>query len=142
MSRQAFGSNLRRMRLKKGISIERISAETKIPVEWLNELENNDFSRWPLGIFARAYIRQYADAIGADPDSTVDEFCRWFPQGDRRAERVVREQATIVGHDKLTWRDKPPAQAGVDRRGPAKARPSGLGAWGSEWWRAARALFS
>jgi transcriptional regulator with XRE-family HTH domain len=116
MSREAFGPNLRRIRIQRGIKIERIAAATKIGVDLLNQLERNDFSRWPTGIYARAYVRQYAYAIGVDPDSTVDEFCRWFPQGDRRAERVVREQATIVGHD-LTWQDKVPEDAGSDRRG-------------------------
>lgn len=142
MSRQAFGPNLRRIRLQKGVSIERISAATKIPADLLHGLERNDFSRWPLGIFARAYVRQYASAIGVDPDSTVDEFCRWFSHGDRRAERTVREQATIVGHEQLAWHDEPPADAGADRRGVAAARGSRLGARGWGWWRAARALFS
>ena len=44
-------------------------------------------------------MRDYAAAIGVDPETTVDEFCRWFPQGDRRAERQIRGQAEIVGHD-------------------------------------------
>src|SRR5207237_3284010 len=66
--------------------------------------ERNDFSRWPSGIFARSYVRAYAAQIGADPDATVDEFCRLFSQGDRRVLRVVREQAALVGHD-LRWND-------------------------------------
>lgn len=127
MSREAFGPNLRRIRIQRGISIERIAAGTKINPELLKDLERNDFSRWPIGIYARAYVRQYAYAIGVDPDSTVDEFCRWFPQGDRRAERVVREQATIVGHTDLTWKDEVPEKAGLNRRGaqnPADQAPS------------------
>jgi transcriptional regulator with XRE-family HTH domain len=116
MSRQAFGPNLRRIRIQKGISIEKIAAGTKISADLLNGLERNDFSRWPVGIYARAYVRQYAYAIGVDPDSTVDEFCRWFAEGDRRAERTVREQATIVGMDALAYRDEPPPAAGGDRR--------------------------
>ena len=63
-----------------------------------------DLSRWPTGIYARAYIRAYAVEIGADPDVTVDAFCRLFPHGDRRAERVVRGQAELMGHD-LRWKD-------------------------------------
>src|SRR5207253_91334 len=39
-----------------------------------------------------------------DADAAVNDFCRWFPQGDRRAERIVREQAAIVGHA-LNWKD-------------------------------------
>lgn len=120
MSREAFGPNLRRIRVQRGIRIERIAAETKINIELLKELERNDFSRWPVGIYARAYVRQYAYAIGVDPDSTVDEFCRWFPQGDRRAEKVVREQATIVGHD-LAWKEDIPDKAGPERRGTQPA---------------------
>ena len=116
MSRQAFGPNLRRIRIQKGISIEKIAAGTKISADLLNGLERNDFSRWPVGIYARAYVRQYAYAIGVDPDSTVDEFCRWYAEGDRRAERTVREQATIAGLDTLAYRDEPPPDAGGDRR--------------------------
>jgi hypothetical protein len=68
-------------------------------------------------------VRQYASAIGVDPDATVDEFCRWFPEGDRRAERVIREQAEIVGHD-LDWDDEVPDAVEQDRRNrPDDPRP-------------------
>jgi transcriptional regulator with XRE-family HTH domain len=112
MSRDAFGPNLRRVRLQRGISIEHICTATKIPGELLVGLESNDFSAWPAGIYARSYVRQYANAIGVDPDTTVDEFCRWFPQGDRRAAARLREHASIVGHE-LEWRDDVPFR---DRR--------------------------
>lgn len=104
MTREAFGPNLRRVRLQRGISIEHIAHTTNIAQDLLEALERNDFSEWPSGIFARAYVRQYAQAVGADPDATVDEFCRNFPQGDRRAESLMREQAALVGHD-LEWQD-------------------------------------
>ena len=122
MSRQAFGPNLRRIRIQKGISIEQIATATKVSADLLSGLERNDFSRWPVGIYARAYVRQYAYAIGVDPDSTVDEFCRWFAEGDRRAERTIREQATIVGQDSVNYRDEAPNAAGGDRRA-GKKRP-------------------
>ena len=105
MSEQdAFGPNLRRKRVQRGVTLEQIAAATKIGRDLWAAMERNDFSRWPGGIYARAYLRAYALEIGADPDVTVDEFCRWFPQGDRRAERVVREQAALMGHD-LRWKD-------------------------------------
>ena len=104
MTREAFGPNLRRIRVQRGIPIEQIAEVTNIARDLLEGLERNDFSEWPTGIFARAYIRQYAYAVGVDPDFTVNEFCRYFPQGDRRAEGVIREHAEIVGHD-LDWQD-------------------------------------
>jgi hypothetical protein len=99
----------------RGISLTELSESTKVPVDVWEAMERNDFSRWPKGIYARAYIREYALAIGVDPDATVDEFCRWFPQGDRRAERLVRGHAEIVGH-RLAWQDDLAKGSVGDRR--------------------------
>lgn len=118
--RDAFGPNLRRVRVQRGVSIGQIVKATNVSTALWEGLERNDFSRWPTGIYARAYVRSYAEAIGADPESTVDDFCRWFPQGDRRAELVFRGHADIVGHEDLQWRDHvPPAVSDGDRRGVA-----------------------
>src|SRR5436190_4377223 len=114
--REAFGPNLRRIRVQRGISLERISEATKVSSDFWVGLERNDFSRWPSGIYARAYVRAYAFEIGVDPEATVNNFCRWFPQGDRRAGRIVKEQAAIVGHN-LQWTDDL-APGIIDRRAP------------------------
>jgi transcriptional regulator with XRE-family HTH domain len=121
--RNAFGPNLRRLRIQRGITLEQLAAATKVSVTLWAGLERNDFSRWPSGIYARSYVRDYAAAIGADPEAAVDDFCRWFPQGDRRAEPIIRGQAQIVGHDTLDWQDHvPPVVAAAgDRRGAAAA---------------------
>jgi transcriptional regulator with XRE-family HTH domain len=123
MSREAFGPRLRRERLRQGISLEQISAETNIEIELLAALEVNDFSAWPSGIYARAYIRQYAAAVGIDVEETVNEFCRHFPQGDRRLRPLVVEHAAMIGYD-TTWTDElPPELGGADRRGAPDAPP-------------------
>lgn len=113
--REAFGPNLRRIRIQHGVSLQQIATETNVSEVLWAAMERNDFSRWPNGIFARAYIRDYAKIIGADPDAAVDEFCRWFPQGDRRAERQIREQAEILNHA-LQMQNEIPQGVGEDRR--------------------------
>jgi cytoskeleton protein RodZ len=116
--RDAFGPNLRRIRVQRGISIYEIVTATNVSAALWEGLEANDLKRWPTGIYARAYVRSYAKVIGVDPETTVDDFCRWFPQGDRRAALLIRGQAEIVGHQDLQWRDHvPPAVADGDRRG-------------------------
>jgi transcriptional regulator with XRE-family HTH domain len=117
---QAFGPNLRRARVIRRISLEQIARETKVSVDLWEAMERNDFSRWPTGIYARAYIREYAEMIGVDPDVSVDEFCRWFPQGDRRAERLVRGQAELLQHS-LTWNDDVLPDGKRERRATAPA---------------------
>jgi Helix-turn-helix domain len=126
---EAFGPNLRRMRLRAGVSLYELSVRTKVSVELWDAMEGNDVSRWPSGLYARAYIREYAEVIGADPDATVDEFCRLFPQGDRRAESLVRDHAELLGHP-LTWNDDlPEALAGDDRRLTTKTQANALPGW-------------
>jgi transcriptional regulator with XRE-family HTH domain len=122
-AREAFGPNLRRLRIQQGVSLEHIAEVTKVSVSLWAGLERNDFSRWPNGIYARSYVRVYAAAIGADADATVDEFCRWFPQGDRRVGPTVREHAEIVGHA-LNWRDEIPPTVEGDRRGSSSTPPA------------------
>jgi transcriptional regulator with XRE-family HTH domain len=120
--REAFGPNLRRIRLQRGVSLKQLADATKVAETLWAGMERNDFSRWPNGIFARAYIREYAKAVGVDPESTVDDFCRWFPNGDRRAGATFRGHAEIVGHGQLEWQDDvPPSVADGDRRVSAGA---------------------
>jgi transcriptional regulator with XRE-family HTH domain len=123
--REAFGPNLRRLRVQRGISLERIAATTKVSADLWGGLERGDLSRWPTGIYARAYIRAYAVEIGADADGTVDTFCRLFPQGDRRAERVVRGQAALMNHD-LRWKDDLVGSVTDEKRATPPVQPSDL----------------
>jgi hypothetical protein len=43
------------------------------------DLERDDVSRWPSGIFRKSFIRAYAQAVGLDPDETAREFLEHFP---------------------------------------------------------------
>jgi hypothetical protein len=113
---QTFGPRLRSERERRGISIQAIAASTKVGSDLWEGLERNDFSRWPAGIFARAFVRDYARVVGLDPEETVDEFCRLFPVGDRRADRLIKGQAEIIGHDPEGLDQPALLPAGVDRR--------------------------
>jgi cytoskeletal protein RodZ len=112
--RDTFGPRLRRERERRGISLETIAAVTNVSVELWQGFESNDFSRWPRGLFARAFVRDYAKAVGLDANEIVDDFCRLFPIGDRRALRTIHEQAKIIGHEPEAKDELLPG--GVDRR--------------------------
>jgi len=114
--KEAFGSRLRRERERRGISLEQIAVITNVSVDLWMGLERNDFSLWPRGLFARAFVRDYASAIGLDADEVVDDFCRLFPIGDRRANSLIRAQAEIIGHQTSYADDPALIPGGVDRR--------------------------
>src|SRR5687767_12775499 len=116
--RHTFGPRLRSERERRGISLDTIATATKVSAELWEGLERNDFSKWPSGIFARAFIRDYAKAVGLDADDVVDEFCRLFPLGDRRAERLIKAQGELIGHNVTV--DVSTVPPGGDRRAAAR----------------------
>jgi hypothetical protein len=120
--RDTFGPRLRRERERRGITLDTIATVTKVGTDLWEGLERNDFSRWPSGIFARAFMRDYARAVGLDADEVVDEFCRLFPQGDRRARRIIQSQAELIGHRGQIPDDLGILPAGVDRRASGQRR--------------------
>lgn len=60
MKTQTVGELLATAREKKAISLESLSEKTKIRLQYLEALENNDFDALPESVFVKAYIRNYA----------------------------------------------------------------------------------
>jgi len=77
---ESFGARLRAVRERRRISIASIAESTKILGALLEGLENDDVSRWPTGLYRRAFMRAYATAIGLDPEPIVREFIARFPE--------------------------------------------------------------
>jgi transcriptional regulator with XRE-family HTH domain len=74
-----FGLRLRRERERRGVSLAHIANETKISRGLLSDLERGDLSRWPAGIFGRAFLRSYAEAVGLEPREVLTEFLGIVP---------------------------------------------------------------
>jgi cytoskeletal protein RodZ len=73
------GSYLREARERQHLTIGEISERTKIKYELLVDLENNDLSRWPRHrVYRHGYLRSYADAVGLDPKTVLEEFDAQF----------------------------------------------------------------
>lgn len=90
----SFGTRLRHAREQQHISIADIAARTKIKASLFEELERDDASRWPSGIFRRSFMREYAHAVGLNAEETVREFLRSFPDpADAGAEGTPRDGA-------------------------------------------------
>ena len=81
--RRAFCARLKNERERRGTSLADIAEATKIKASLLEALERGDVSRWPKGIYRRAFFRDYAAAIGFPADALVGEFLDVF--GEREA---------------------------------------------------------
>src|SRR5262245_45930909 len=76
---ESFGARLRQRREEQHIALAAIAEKTKIKQSLLEALEHDDVSHWPSGIFRRAFIRAYAQAINLNPDAIVPEFLALYP---------------------------------------------------------------
>jgi hypothetical protein len=111
---EAFGPYLRSVRVRRHIALDTIARETKVPVEIWEAMEDDEFDSWPNGVVARGWIAAYARVVGLDPDDVINEFCRRFPQGDRRRDRVIVNVASALGQPAV-WQDD---WRGTERRAP------------------------
>jgi cytoskeletal protein RodZ len=91
---RSFGAWLRRERERRNITIRSIADRTKIGVSLLEALERGDVSRWPGGIYRRAFLRAYADTVGLDADVALANFERLFPADDTQPAPAPRGAAS------------------------------------------------
>jgi cytoskeleton protein RodZ len=86
MSLTPFGEHLKREREMRGVSLEEISAATRISTRFLEALENGQWDQLPGGAFNRGFIRSTARFLGLNEDSMVAEYAlEMNEQADGRA---------------------------------------------------------
>lgn len=76
--RRAFGDRLRRQRERQHVTLAEIAETTKVAASLFASIERGDCSRWPGGVYNRAFIRGYARTVQLDPDETAAEFVEIF----------------------------------------------------------------
>jgi hypothetical protein len=86
-----MGQQFRAARERKRINISRAAALTRIKVQHLEMMENDDFSTMPAPTYAKGFIRIYAGFLGLDPAPLVQEYVdrhQNAPAPQTRKERV------------------------------------------------------
>ena len=69
-----FGESLRKERELRGITLEDISAQTKVNIRFLEAIEHDDLSALPAKAFAKGFLRSYARVVGLDEDLVLTNF--------------------------------------------------------------------
>jgi len=68
----SFGNYLKKLRHEKGIRLEEISAQTKVSMHVLSHIEKEDHAKLPSPSIVRAFLRLYADCLGADRNMLIN----------------------------------------------------------------------
>ena len=70
----SFGHYLKAIRVKKGISLDEVSEETRIRIDTLRLIEKEDHDRLPSEVFVKGFLRAYAKALGIDGGEVVSRY--------------------------------------------------------------------
>jgi len=100
MTKSAFGEHLKREREMRGVSLEEISAATRISVRFLQALENEQWERLPGGVFNRGFVRAVSRFLGLEEESMVAEYAL-----------ATDEQPNVA-----VWADSGPAKSDTAQR--------------------------
>jgi cytoskeleton protein RodZ len=95
-----IGDTLREARMRQGLDIADMEAQTKIRAKYLRALENEEFSMLPGSTFVRTFLRTYAEKLGLDPHLLIDEY---------RASHEPQDELepTLIGPPAASARDRP-----------------------------------
>lgn len=102
----ALGDILREARVARGVSLTEAERDTKIRAKYLSALEDDNLTMLPGPVYARGFLRNYAQYLGIDPDDALDMFDKQI-QPTRTKIRAARgEPAEKRGKDKQGYPEK------------------------------------
>lgn len=79
-----LGQKLKEAREAKGLSIDQLHEITKIQKRHLVAIEEGNYDVLPGAFYARAFIKQYADAAGLNGEELLIEYQSTIPQSENR----------------------------------------------------------
>lgn len=69
-----IGTRLREAREQQNLSLEQLQETTKIQKRYLAAIEENKFNVLPGKFYAKAFLKEYANAVGVDSKELLDQF--------------------------------------------------------------------
>ncbi|MCL4387472.1 helix-turn-helix domain-containing protein [Patescibacteria group bacterium] len=74
------GEKLKEKRLEKDLSLEEVSKSTKIKADFLEYIENSEYSKLPSVSYAHGFVRNYAEFLGLNEKEIMAIFRREFDE--------------------------------------------------------------
>jgi cytoskeletal protein RodZ len=90
-----LGNILKEAREAKGLSLDELQSITKIQKRYLLGIEEGNYSMMPGKFYVRAFIKQYAEAVGLDPEQLFEQHKNEIPStyNEELPEQLSRVQS-------------------------------------------------
>jgi Helix-turn-helix domain/RodZ C-terminal domain len=87
-----IGSSLREARVRRGVELGQVEADTHIRTKYLGALENDRFELLPGEAYVRGFLRTYADYLELDADLFVDEYNAHFAPPEEPLPQLIQRR--------------------------------------------------
>jgi len=95
--KQGFGTRLRQQRERRGVELAAIAEHYESQaIAARKRLSATTSSTGPPASSGGLWVRNYAQAIGADADAVVREMCALYPEEEVSVERESRRRSTVA----------------------------------------------
>jgi cytoskeletal protein RodZ len=113
-----LGKLLKEKREEKGMSLEELQTATKIQKRYLAAIEDGNYDVLPGTFYARAFIKNYCEAVGLNYETVFDEYAHEIPQAVKETTtefepRSKRERSSVNEENSLLKRLIPILLIGV-----------------------------
>ncbi|MDN7241221.1 DUF4115 domain-containing protein [Planococcus sp. N028] len=95
-----LGTRLKEARIAKGYSLDDLQSVTKIQKRYLTGIEEGNYSMMPGAFYVRAFIKQYAEAVGLNSDELLEQHKSEVPE---KAKEDVRPIAASTPSRRQTF---------------------------------------
>lgn len=84
----AIGAVLRQARERRGLTLEEVAADSRIPVHYIQALEADAFDDLPAPVYVRGFLRVYSKLLDIDSAPLLEELVDLWPAARTSAEPV------------------------------------------------------
>ena len=95
---KSLGEFLRAERQARGITLEQISADTRISMDMLRAIEEGSVERLPAPVLIKGFLKAYAKKIGLDPEDVIVEYQNLIDEAGDRQERIEKFHQRLQPH--------------------------------------------
>lgn len=100
-----LGARLKEAREKKGYTLEDLQEITKIQKRYLVGIEEGNYASMPGAFYVRAFIKQYAEAVGLDANEVFEQYKSDIP--NTQVEEVTKSYSTSHNRRALARKSSP-----------------------------------
>jgi cytoskeletal protein RodZ len=98
-SENSLGNFLQQERLKKNVSIEDVAEATCIHIATLRAIEAGDREKIPAEVFARGFVKLYAEYLGLDTQDVLNRYNSELVTLGQKGDRQELISGKSLGHE-------------------------------------------